>query len=323
VLERNPNYHGTRPHALGKIVIRFGMSGAQSVTEIESGRADYGLLGVPWTAGARLQRRYGRGSREARAGRQRYFLNPAFGIDYVALNVRRPLFSSATMRRAANFALDRTALASLGISPLNRSPAIVSSAYLPLEMPGYRRVTAFPSKPDLRRARSLVGAIHQTAILYACNLPPCQQLAQIIKNNLAPVGIDVQPHYFDLGVLFTRVARPGEPYDMAIVGWLADNGDTGDFLQELISPAVDGGAAHYSTPALAESFAAADRLTGTRRLLAYADIAERLGADDAPWVAYGNNVSRDFFSARIGCVTYQPVYGIDLGALCIRKGPRP
>ena len=78
-----------------------------------------------------------------------------------------------------------------------------------------------------------------------------------------------------------------------------------------------------AAPALAESLAAADGLTGTRRLLAYADIAERLGADDAPWVAYGNNVSRDFFSARIGCVTYQPVYGIDLGALCIRKGPRP
>ncbi len=37
-------------------------------------------------------------SREARAGRQRYFLNPALGIDYIALNVRRPLFSSATMR---------------------------------------------------------------------------------------------------------------------------------------------------------------------------------------------------------------------------------
>jgi YVTN family beta-propeller protein len=323
VLERNPNYHGTRPHALGKIVIRFGMSPEQSVTQIESGRADYGLLGVPWQEGARLQRRYGRGSREARTGRQRYFLNPAFGIDYIALNVRRPLFSSATMRRAANFALDRTALARLGISPLNRSPAIVSSAYLPLRMPGYRKVTAFPSKPDLRRARSLVGAIHHTAILYACNLPPCQQLAQVIKNNLAPIGIDVQPRYFDLGVLFTRVARPSEPYDMAIVGWLADDGDTGDFLRELISPAVDGGVAHYRSPALAESFAAADRLTGTRRLLAYADIAERLGADDAPWVAYGNNVSRDFFSARIGCVTYQPVYGIDLGALCIRKGPRP
>ena len=323
VLERNPNYHGSRPHAPRKIVIRFGMSGEQSVAQIASGRADYGLLGVPWSDADRLQRRYGRGSSEAGAGRQRYFVNPALGIDYVALNTRRPLFSSATMRRAVNLAIDRTALARLGLSPLNRSPAIVGSAYLPLEMPGYRRVSAFPPRPDLRRARSLAGAIHRTAILYACNLPPCEQLAQIVKNNLAPIGIDVQPRYFDLGVLFERISRPGEPYDMAIVGWLSDDGDAGDFLQELLSPAVDGGAAHYRSPDLSARFAAADRLSGTRRLLAYADLAGSLVADDAPWVAYGNPVSRDFFSARIGCVTYQPVYGIDLGALCVRKGPRP
>lgn len=30
-------------------------------------------------------------------------------------------------------------------------------------------------------------------------------------------------------------------------------------------------------------------------------------------------VSTDFFSDRIGCQVHQPVYGISLGALCIRK----
>ena len=49
--QRNPNYHGSRPHAPRKIVIRFGMSGEQSVAQIASGRADYGLLGVPWSDG--------------------------------------------------------------------------------------------------------------------------------------------------------------------------------------------------------------------------------------------------------------------------------
>jgi hypothetical protein len=32
----------------------------------------------------------------------------------------------------------------------------------------------------------------------------------------------------------------------------------------------------------------------------------------------GTNASRDFFSARSGCQVYQPVYGIDLAALCLR-----
>ena len=41
--------------------------------------------------------------------------------------------------------------------------------------------------------------------------------------------------------------------------------------------------------------------------------------DGAPWAVFGNETSHDFFSARIGCQVYQPVYGIDLGALCIRR----
>jgi hypothetical protein len=39
----------------------------------------------------------------------------------------------------------------------------------------------------------------------------------------------------------------------------------------------------------------------------------------APRVAYGIETSHDFFSARTGCQVYQPVYGIDLGALCLKR----
>ena len=45
------------------------------------------------------------------------------------------------------------------------------------------------------------------------------------------------------------------------------------------------------------------------------DLATRV----APVVAFADVTARDFFSARIGCHTYQPFYGMDLGALCIRR----
>jgi hypothetical protein len=32
-----------------------------------------------------------------------------------------------------------------------------------------------------------------------------------------------------------------------------------------------------------------------------------------------NTTARDLFSARIGCQTYQPLYGVDLAALCVRR----
>ena len=42
----------------------------------------------------------------------------------------------------------------------------------------------------------------------------------------------------------------------------------------------------------------------------------------APLAAYGNPWSHDFFSARIGCQTYNGTYGMDLAALCSRAGAR-
>ena len=35
--------------------------------------------------------------------------------------------------------------------------------------------------------------------------------------------------------------------------------------------------------------------------------------------AFATPVSTDFFSDRIGCQVHQPMYGISLGALCVRK----
>jgi DNA-binding SARP family transcriptional activator len=64
---------------------------------------------------------------------------------------------------------------------------------------------------------------------------------------------------------------------------------------------------------------AAERLAGPRRYSTYSRIEHDLVRDAAPWVAFGNETSHDWFSARTGCQVYQPVYGVDLGALCIHR----
>jgi hypothetical protein len=38
-----------------------------------------------------------------------------------------------------------------------------------------------------------------------------------------------------------------------------------------------------------------------------------------PLLPFGTFAFEDFFSARMGCPVFQPVYGMDLAALCIRK----
>jgi len=59
---------------------------------------------------------------------------------------------------------------------------------------------------------------------------------------------------------------------------------------------------------------------GLARAFAYARIDDILVRDDPPAIPYANEDAHDFFSSRVGCQLYQPLAGMDLGALCIRSG---
>ena len=64
---------------------------------------------------------------------------------------------------------------------------------------------------------------------------------------------------------------------------------------------------------------AAARLSGRERERAVARLALELQHDLVPAAAISTTEARTFFSARIGCQTYQPIWGIVLGALCLRR----
>ena len=64
---------------------------------------------------------------------------------------------------------------------------------------------------------------------------------------------------------------------------------------------------------------AAEQLTGAQRIEAYAALDRDIAAQEAPFAEAMSSERTDFFSARIGCQVEHPLYGIDLGALCVRK----
>jgi YVTN family beta-propeller protein len=119
VLARNPNYGGDRPRIPTRIVYSFGVGLRRAVMQVATERSDY-LDASSFSSGGNsanelallqmLERRYGAGSPAARAGHQQYFVNPWLSLDYFAFNTARPLFASARVRRAVNYAIDRRAL---------------------------------------------------------------------------------------------------------------------------------------------------------------------------------------------------------------------
>ena len=323
VLVRNPNYRGSRPHHFDRIVLAVGASIQRSVGEIERGAADYITLVGPDAANLRtlavgLNARYGAGSQAAAHGGQRYFASPGLALDLFYLNTHRGPFRDVRLRQATNYAIDRHTLARVGqpFAPLPDRPA---DHYLPPGVPGSQEINAYPPTPDLGKARALAGSKRRTAVLYTCNLSPCLQQAQIVQNDLAAIGIDVQVMKFPYATLLARAARPGEPFDLIWYGIALDYPDPAALLTELLDnpsafPTLE-------DPTYQRRLAHAAALTGPERYLTYGKLDIDLARNAAPMIAFGNPSQHDFFSARIGCQTYN-LYGFDLAALCIKHQRR-
>src|SRR5262249_41539949 len=152
------------------------------VARIEASKLDYAIGGVPARESARLERRYGAHSAAARRGQQRYFAYRTLAVDHLDLNTRRPLFASARMRRAASYAVDRSALAANGGS--FSTVAAPAQMNIPPGMPGFRDHHVYPLVPDLAVARRLAGSGHHDAELFCVLEAGSPRAAQIIKNNL-------------------------------------------------------------------------------------------------------------------------------------------
>ncbi len=319
VLKRNPNYRGSRTRDLNSLQLTIGVSAKTTDSAIEAGSVDYGLDGVDPSDADQLASRYGPGP-TASARAQQYFVNPQLAVDYILLNTHRPLFHDTRLRRAVNYAIDRRTLARIG-SPFAGERERPTDQYLPPGMPGFKDAHIYPFTPAVAKARRLAGGKRRVGVLYTCNQSPCDEIAQTVKTNLAAIGIDVRVRAFPISALFTRLGRPGEPFDLAVggVGWIADYPDPDDFLNFVIGSGAGGTFAPFTDPGFQRQARAAAQLTGPSRYLAYGKFDATAARSYAPWVALANPVVRDFFSARMGCQVFSPVYGMDLAALCIRK----
>jgi hypothetical protein len=111
-------------------------------------------------------------------------------------------------------------------------------------------------------------------------------------------------------------ASPHPRFDMTWQGWIPDFPDPGAMLNVLLE-------SNAVVPSFVSSYwharlVAAARLSGARRGLAYAQLNLRLARDAAPLVAFGDPTSQDFFSARVGCETFNAL-GVDLDTLCLKR----
>jgi len=300
VLKRNPNYDGARPHHANEIVVSLRVPRDAAAADVAAGRADYALAASPTgSAGARR------------------LVHPSLTVYFLTLNTSRPVFRDPNVRRAANLAIDRRALRSI-LSFAFESQT--TDQFLPPGLPGYRDVGIYGDSPDVARAARLAGHVHRKAVLYACDI--CQAVTQTIVSDLRTIGIEVEAKTFPVAELARRVST-GSDFDLFLNVRAADYADPQSMLNELFDASKIGplglNASKLNDPRVNRRLRAAARLSGPARYLAYARLDAWLTESIAPAVPLLVPTREDLLGDRVGCAIYNPVYGLDLAALCLRR----
>jgi peptide/nickel transport system substrate-binding protein len=320
VLERNRFYRGSRPHHVNRFVVTLDNDETKLLAQIESGQADWAPF-VPELSGdmTTLIKKYG-------LNKSRFFIKPSFSLWTFVLNTSGRLFKdNLPLRRAVNFAIDRTALARSRGSHWGT----VTDHYLPSSLTGYVHAPIYPlSRPNVAKARALARGHTRGghATLYVCPRTFCATAGQILHDNLKAIGLDVEVHQFPSPVLFSKLATPGEPFDIGWIGYIVSQPyDPGDFLSSLLDgrtipkPGTSQDFADYSYFDSAHFNGLFDKgaTLGPRvRDRFYGRLDVDLARNAAPIAAYAFDNAFTLVSARTGCVVVNP--GIDLTAVCLK-----
>lgn len=203
-LVRNPKYwNAPKPYA-DRLVIRFISDENSRMVALERGEVDFINSNIiPWDQVPRLRK------------------DPRFKVldvgeegtaqlEYLVINGFRPTTGNPKVRQALAFAIDRTQIAALAAAGIaNVANGIVHSKTRWAYSPVYEQY-----KPNLARARELLdeagfpmkGASRfSLSMSYATGIAPEAAAAEIIKQQLKAVGIDVILSSYDRASAMGRV----------------------------------------------------------------------------------------------------------------------
>jgi peptide/nickel transport system substrate-binding protein len=314
VLRRNRNYEGGRPQKLDAIILREGMAPDRAGRLVEQGQADYAADPErPPTPAFAPRGRYEKAF--GKAGQRLQYVRPASSVDALLLfNTRRGIFRDPSLRRAANFALDRRALAALvGGAP--------SSSLIPPGIPGHRVTQPYPPAGNPARARALAGGRRGTALVAVqAGDPVAEQLVQVVGRQLARIGIELKAEPAADPI---ALASKDKRIDALGLGWGVDYLDPFGAVNVLLQP-------HAHPPGFPSFFvdsrwitrlAHAAETPPNERTRVYAELDSDLARGPAPFaVIFSLPGVPQLFSKRIGCQSFLPGFEgwVDFSSLCVR-----
>ena len=306
-MRRNTFYRGNRPRNLNGVNFTMLVNLEAGFNQVLANQADY-QEGIPPAEHAQLRNRYGR-------NRARYWVYPSSCMSYMALNNDSPLFrNNARLRRAVNFAINRTAM----VAQYGVFGGITADQILPPLVPGAKKAAIYPARPNLTRARQLAqGATRNgRGILYHGLTAPGPQVAELVRNSLRQIGVDMETRGYRGFAIYEAAGRRGADHSATVgTGWCKDYPDPYDFVNVLlyggnIQAENNNNLAYFNNPTYNRKMNAAARLLGAKRLNTYGNLDVDISRNQAPWASWRVPNNRFFIASRVNpkSFVYQPVY---------------
>src|ERR1700733_207470 len=303
VMVFNQNYDqalGVRGH-VAKYVFNIGVQASQAALEIQAGQLDFQTSNLATADIIRI-------SHDAALASQVH-QSPRPETTYLFLNNEVPPFNNIDVRKAVNYAIDRTAIEEQWGGPLVGS--VTSQIMVPGAL-GYAPYTAYPNTPNLAAAKALMKEsgvkVPLTTSLRAQNdAPGFINMAEVIKANLAAIGINVNVVGSPNSVNSSYISNPASHTPMGIEPWSLDFPDAEALINTGMDPATPNAAPNltrFGDPAFIPAFNAAAAALGTKRAQLYEALDKNLMTQVAPYAPIFNARWYDFVSTRVGGYVY-------------------
>ncbi|MGV3524255.1 MAG: ABC transporter substrate-binding protein [Candidatus Sericytochromatia bacterium] len=177
---------------------------------------------------------------------------PGLNVGYLAMNNLKPPLDKRNVRLAINHAINKAALVkaffgdgTLGMAAKNPMPptvlgyndAIVDHDFNP------EKAKQLLAQAGLSEGFEIDLWVMPIARPY---MPQPQRIAEAIQGDLKKVGITCKIVSFEWGTYLDKLA--GGEHELALMGWIGDNGDPDNFLYTLLDKnnTVKGSAANYA-----------------------------------------------------------------------------
>jgi peptide/nickel transport system substrate-binding protein len=303
VLVFNKNYDqalGARGH-VAKITFSIGVQSTQAVLQIQANQLDFQTSNLATADILKV-------SHNATLQSQVH-VSARPSLTYIFLNAQVPPLNNVNVRKAINFAINRTQIEEQWGGPLAGTP---SDQIIPAGQTDYQKYTVYPNTANLAEAKKLMAASGvKTPVTLALrtqnDTPGFINMAEVIQSNLKPIGINVKiegtPNSVNSGFITNYKSKTA----MGIEPWSLDFPDGEAIINTGLDPTqpdAPANMARFSDTSFVSPFAKAIAAQGAARVAAYKALDKSIMSQQAPYAPIFNPRWYDFVSARLGGYVY-------------------